>query len=146
MSVGGVVGGAFNAFLAPMIFTVVIEYPLVLVLAVFARPFDPIRMPLRSWILLAVAVLAALAAVVVTSVGDFWPVLREISQATGNKMVMVRALLGAGASTAGVPGAPQHRKTPLDSILLNGAGIAVLVPGSDGPEEGRDAAIGPTSG
>ena len=54
--------------------------------------------------------------------------------------------LGAGASTAGVPGAPQHRKTPLDSILLNGAGIAVLVPGSDGPEEGRDAAIGPTSG
>ena len=94
MSVGGVVGGAFNAFLAPMIFTVVIEYPLVLVLAVFARPFDPIRMPLRSWILLAVAVLAALAAVVVTSVGDFWPVLREISQATGNKMVMVRALLG----------------------------------------------------
>jgi spermidine synthase len=38
VSVGGVLGGAFNAFLAPVIFTSVVEYPLVLVLAVLARP------------------------------------------------------------------------------------------------------------
>jgi hypothetical protein len=39
MSLGGVVGGAFNAFLAPVIFSTVLEYPLVLVLACFARPW-----------------------------------------------------------------------------------------------------------
>jgi hypothetical protein len=33
MSVGGVLGGLFNALLAPLLFTTVIEYPLVLVLA-----------------------------------------------------------------------------------------------------------------
>ena len=39
MSLGGVVGGAFNAFLAPAIFNNVWEYPIVLVLAGFARPW-----------------------------------------------------------------------------------------------------------
>jgi hypothetical protein len=38
MSLGGVVGGAFNAFLAPVIFSSVIEYPLVVALALLARP------------------------------------------------------------------------------------------------------------
>jgi len=33
MSVGGVLGGLFNALLAPLLFTTVVEYPLVLVLA-----------------------------------------------------------------------------------------------------------------
>ncbi|MEO8115810.1 MAG: spermidine synthase, partial [Phenylobacterium sp.] len=39
MSVGGVVGGAFNAFVAPVIFDNVWEYPLVLVLSCLARPW-----------------------------------------------------------------------------------------------------------
>ncbi len=39
MSVGGVIGGAFNALLAPFIFNSVLEYPLVLVLACLARPW-----------------------------------------------------------------------------------------------------------
>lgn len=39
LSVGGVVGGGFNAFLAPVIFTSVWEYPLVLALACLARPW-----------------------------------------------------------------------------------------------------------
>jgi predicted O-methyltransferase YrrM len=38
LSLGGVVGGAFNALLAPVIFETVREYPLVLLLALFARP------------------------------------------------------------------------------------------------------------
>ena len=40
MSVGGVLGGAFNAFLAPVIFNGVWEYPIVLVLACLARPWS----------------------------------------------------------------------------------------------------------
>ena len=39
MSVGGVIGGVFNALLAPVIFNSVLEYPLVLVLACLARPW-----------------------------------------------------------------------------------------------------------
>ena len=39
MSLGGVVGGAFNALLAPVIFNKVWEYPLVLVLVGLARPW-----------------------------------------------------------------------------------------------------------
>ncbi len=38
MSVGGVLGGIFNALIAPVIFSSVIEFPLVLVLAALLRP------------------------------------------------------------------------------------------------------------
>lgn len=40
MSLGGVVGGAVNAFLAPVVLTTVAEYPAALVLACLARPWD----------------------------------------------------------------------------------------------------------
>src|SRR5690606_18814485 len=39
ISIGGVLGGAFNAFVAPLIFDNVWEFPLVLVLACLARPW-----------------------------------------------------------------------------------------------------------
>jgi hypothetical protein len=57
MSLGGVVGGAFNAFLAPVIFNTVLEYPLVLILSCLARPFGH-GLPTRGqwgWIALALA-------------------------------------------------------------------------------------------
>jgi hypothetical protein len=38
MSVGGVLGGAFNSLVAPLIFSKVLEYPLVLALAAVVRP------------------------------------------------------------------------------------------------------------
>jgi hypothetical protein len=62
MSFGGVVGGAFNAFLAPVIFNNVWEYPLILTIACLARPwgtgpFEPWR-----WATLALGVAGALAA------------------------------------------------------------------------------------
>ncbi len=56
LSVGGVVGGSFNAFLAPIIFNRVYEYPLVLVLAVFARPWSGWRLSRRETLLFAAAV------------------------------------------------------------------------------------------
>lgn len=41
MSVGGVLGGAFNALLAPLIFDSIVEYPIAIVLACMLRPlFD----------------------------------------------------------------------------------------------------------
>lgn len=47
MSLGGVVGGAFTALLAPVIFNMVWEYPLMLVLVAFARPWS--RKKLQTW-------------------------------------------------------------------------------------------------
>jgi len=40
LSVGGVVGGVFNALIAPVIFNMVWEYPLVLVLVALVRPWS----------------------------------------------------------------------------------------------------------
>jgi len=63
IALGGVLGGAFNALLAPLIFKTVVEYPLALVLAALARPWGAGRLRTRDWIFLAAAVaLAALAA------------------------------------------------------------------------------------
>jgi hypothetical protein len=60
MSLGGVLGGAFNAFLAPVIFDSVWEYPLVLVLAGLARPWTPGPFGWRNWTVLAAGVIVAL--------------------------------------------------------------------------------------
>jgi hypothetical protein len=48
LSLGGVLGGSFNAFLAPVLFDRVIEYPAVLILAVLAWPQSAERMPIRE--------------------------------------------------------------------------------------------------
>ena len=44
LSLGGVLGGAFTALLAPAVFQTVIEYPLVLCLAALARPWARTRL------------------------------------------------------------------------------------------------------
>ena len=60
LSLGGVVGGAFNAFLAPVIFNDVWEYPIVLALSCLARPWGDLnRIPRWSWTMLIVGVVAA---------------------------------------------------------------------------------------
>lgn len=72
MSVGGVIGGAFNAYLAPVIFTTVIEYPLVLVLATLARPWGSRNLPLWQWALFVLGIATAVvAAMAVNFLGPF---------------------------------------------------------------------------
>lgn len=61
LSVGGVLGGAFNALVAPVVFDVVREYPLVLVLAALARPWGQGRAHRWEWALLLGVVPFALA-------------------------------------------------------------------------------------
>lgn len=68
MSVGGVVGGAFNAFVAPVIFDYVWEYPIVLTLACLARPWGGADMDRRTWILLILGVLCGIATPVLMGV------------------------------------------------------------------------------
>ncbi len=82
LSVGGVVGGAFTALVAPVIFNLVWEYPLVLVLVGLARPWD--RRRLRGeeiGALIAVAVLAAGVAALswwMTADPDAWAALWRV--------------------------------------------------------------------
>jgi SAM-dependent methyltransferase len=85
MSFGGVVGGAFNAFLAPVIFSNVWEYPLVLALACLARPgFGPIE-PWR-WMTFVGAVAAAAIA----------PIIAVRWGAEQNRILIFALLAGAG--------------------------------------------------
>ncbi|PZQ63328.1 MAG: spermidine synthase [Phenylobacterium zucineum] len=61
LSLGGVVGGAFNAFLAPVIFNDVWEYAIVLALSCLARPWGNLnKVPISVWVMLVVGVVAAI--------------------------------------------------------------------------------------
>jgi hypothetical protein len=61
LSLGGVVGGAFNAFLAPVIFDRVWEYPLVLALACLARPIEDRKVVIADWVYFAFGMIGAVA-------------------------------------------------------------------------------------
>jgi spermidine synthase len=68
ISVGGVLGGVFNALVAPLVFPALIEYPLAMVLAgtLLAPRGAPARGPRASWAL-ALALLAPAGALVLYS-------------------------------------------------------------------------------
>jgi hypothetical protein len=61
MSLGGVVGGSFNAFLAPVIFDNVWEYPLVMILACLVRPWGNWKIEPLTWTVLVLGVIAGIA-------------------------------------------------------------------------------------
>ncbi|MEI9963916.1 MAG: fused MFS/spermidine synthase [Caulobacteraceae bacterium] len=65
ISVGGVIGGSFNAFLAPVIFKTVLEYPIVLALVCVARPWGEGRLRTREAALLAGGLAAGAAALAI---------------------------------------------------------------------------------
>ncbi|RAK68911.1 fused MFS/spermidine synthase [Phenylobacterium kunshanense] len=71
LSLGGVVGGGFNAFVAPVIFNDVWEYPLILALSCLARPWGVLtKVPIATWVMFVVGVVAAvLTPIVVTFAG-----------------------------------------------------------------------------
>jgi len=84
MSLGGVIGGGFNAFVAPIIFNTVLEYPLGLVLACFARPWGHGRLS-RGEIVIFLAALAACGAALLL-VGPKGPTL-EVKLLAGAAVV-----------------------------------------------------------
>ncbi|MGW8706657.1 spermidine synthase [Brevundimonas sp. NPDC055814] len=60
LSLGGVLGGAFTALIAPVVFEMVLEYPLVMVLVCLARPWLGDRPTKRTvWLMTAGLMLAA---------------------------------------------------------------------------------------
>jgi SAM-dependent methyltransferase len=116
MSAGGVVGGAFNAFLAPVIFDNVWEYPLVLALACLVRPWGldtPIRP--RTWALIVVGVLCGVAVPVL--LGLLPPALAAHPMI--GKLSNLQVIDLAGKSLLGV--------TSIIAFLLRGRGLYFCV-------------------
>lgn len=99
LSVGGVAGGAFNAFLAPTLFSTVIEYPAALVLACLARPWGPAgAIRPRTW-----AALAGCASLVAAAVLLSHPPGRVLNaQVTGLGAGVLFWMLFGLIGTAGV--------------------------------------------
>ncbi len=94
LSVGGVVGGAFNAFLAPQLFDWVLEYPLALVLVGLARPWGRGRLSVWEWGVLVTGAAAAIAVfLLVGRVKDFM---------TFDAMTTLKALLAVTLVSAGL--------------------------------------------
>jgi spermidine synthase len=105
MSVGGVIGGAFNAFVAPAVFETVLEYPIVLALACLARPWSARpSMP-------ATGLAAAGVALALTNL-----VLPETTSA-GVRIALLLASAGVAATL--------HRQTLLFAVLV---GALALTP------------------
>jgi len=67
MSLGGVLGGSFNAFLAPVIFNNVWEYPLVLVLSCLARPWGDWKIDGSARVMLVLGIAGGLASPVLST-------------------------------------------------------------------------------
>ena len=98
LSVGGVVGGAFNALIAPVIFNMVWEYPLVLVAVGLARPWrGPLTLRHGYFLLagLGLAVLPHIVIAVIRQTPSLWPHLQDFST-----LQLAMVILGAAAICA----------------------------------------------
>lgn len=71
MSLGGVLGGAFNALVAPVIFTSVLEYPLILAASLLVLPGKSIPFTPRSRMVLLMALIALCVALMMRGLGQF---------------------------------------------------------------------------
>jgi len=99
MSLGGVIGGAFTAFLAPVLFNTVVEYPMVLVLAVLARPWNgrAVSRIEAGWLALAVCAAAAVALTPSEPALKYLPVVFAVISGGAALMLSRRAVLFAVA-------------------------------------------------
>jgi hypothetical protein len=99
MSLGGVLGGAFNAFLAPAVFDNVWEYPIVLVLTVLARPRAERPPTGEDWVMVGLGVVAPLAAMVIATFHNRFPRGGVLGDLDLFELVLI-ALLSAAAIAA----------------------------------------------
>jgi hypothetical protein len=100
LSIGGVLGGAFNAFLAPVLFSTIVEYPAALVLSCLARPWNVAGLgERRRWLLLALAASIIVAAVLIAHPVGQSLILWVISLGQVTQVQIVSLLVIAAAVT-----------------------------------------------
>jgi predicted O-methyltransferase YrrM len=99
LAVGGVIGGGFNAFVAPLVFRTVAEYPAVLALSALARPWGEGRPGFASWTAIGLCAGAGLAAVQLGH--PFGPVpLWLVALGPRQAMQLATALIAMAAAAA----------------------------------------------
>lgn len=99
LSFGGVVGGVFNALIAPVIFNMVWEYPIVLVAAVLLRPWG--RDAFKPWQIICFlgALAIALAPPILLEIMRYNPEFRALVPA-GETPRIAQGILGVAAVLA----------------------------------------------
>ena len=99
LSLGGVVGGVFNALIAPTIFNVVWEYPLVMALVGLARPWGEGPLSRRAVVILMIGLAAAAAPPIILEVMRYNPEFRAMLSDQA-RLQMVQLILGVAAICA----------------------------------------------
>jgi SAM-dependent methyltransferase len=116
ISLGGVLGGMFNALLAPVLFDSLLEYPLVLVVALAAT-----RVPAsarRRVLGMTAGLLPATVAVVALAAGGLW---LATGGRAGSEWTLLALALLAGA------GAAYRQALPFARVLLGAAAMALAL-------------------
>lgn len=109
VALGGLVGGAFNAIVAPSLFQVVAEYPLALVLAMALRPGDGDRLRLQDLLIPLGLGAAATAALWLSPAGARGTTSFVVSVAFAVMMIRLATVpvrLAAGLGVAFLVGSP----------------------------------------
>ena len=135
LAVGGVLGGIFNALIAPLIFTTVREYPLVLLAATLARRGMRGKPQAYDWIWLTLAVLFSGACWSVYAALRAWPDLYGKVYAPPGASVY----RGSPPTCPGVRGARGLHGPAQHPDVLPGADGAV----GRGPERGGPLQLAP---
>jgi SAM-dependent methyltransferase len=119
MSLGGVLGGLFNAMVAPWLFSTVVEYPLMIAAACFARPKQKTLVPPRWWLHPALLSLAALAVCAIM----YWRGVRQVFDGgpkTGALTMEVVVVALAGLVAFGVSDRPWLFGLAIPGVMLVG--------------------------
>jgi hypothetical protein len=98
LSVGGMVGGVFNALIAPVVFNMVWEYPLVLVAVGLARPWGGTFTLRHAYFLLSALFLVVLPHILIEVIRQteaLWPYFQNFST-----LQLASIILGAAAICA----------------------------------------------
>ncbi|MHC3126700.1 spermidine synthase [Brevundimonas sp. GN22] len=125
MSIGGVAGGAFTALLAPVIFKTVLEYPIVLLLALLARSNDPSPYTRRDTAMFFTSLVVAVLLPISFHLLRFLPDLVTTLGQTGLRRAMVIALLISGICAFLV----RNRVLPFLALMTVGLMASFLVSG-----------------
>lgn len=81
VSIGGVLGGIFNALMAPLVFPTALEYPLMIIAASFVRPAGAGNKWLKGWLQAAFPVLIFTVTLLLSMVVPKWALSLKLSDA-----------------------------------------------------------------